>query len=230
MKPPMPNTTLPPSSPPAEVARALGWAGAALLAGVLLAGCHGPLLSAQPAVALLETAPGAREHRAALDADVRRLAHTDFIVRAQASERLLAAGQGALPALGRVGDQPVLVYGRERLSTTRPVIDAILGGLPDRVVRDELLHGEPVVRRAAAEALGQRGRWGAVAGLIEATEDEAQAVRAAAAASLRRLTNRFFGYEADAVPTLRAQATERWRTWWAIEGRVQAGATVDDEG
>ena len=35
---------------------------------------------------------------------------------------------------------------------------------------------------------------------------------------------------AESPPTLRAAATERWRTWWAIEGRVEAHKGPRDEG
>ena len=87
-----------------------------------------------------------------------------------------------------------------------------------------------MIRRAAADALGARGRMGAVPALITATEDRDVSVRAAAAASLRRLTHRSFGFRAEAPPALRAAATERWRTWWAVEGRVDTDEIPPDDG
>ena len=234
----MPKTTPPASRPPDARVRVRGPAwilGAALLVLLAVSGCRRSLLGPPPPPPMLagaNTPPDAvaAAHDPDLDADVRRLAHDDFVVRSRAAERLVAVGAPALPALGRRGDQAVVLYGREEISTTRPVIDAILETLPDPAVRHQLIEGAPVVRRSAAQALGTRDGWGSVTALIDATEDDVGVVRAAAAASLRRLTNRFFGFQAEAPPTLRAAATQRWRTWWAIEGRLEAGGGDDSEG
>lgn len=238
--PPMPNTMLPSPRPPhrravtrASIRRGLFALGRLALGpvfvGCLLLGCSRPLLNEGPSEALLPSA-AVGPVGDGFDPDVRRLEDPDFVTRARAAERLVAAGPAALPALGRRGDQPVVLYGKMRVSTTRPVIRAILDAMPDGAVRRELASGEAVVRRAAAEALGRRGRWGSVAALIDATEDPEPTVRASSAASLRRLTNRFFGFRAEASPTLRAAATQRWRTWWTIEGRLEAPTSPDDAG
>jgi HEAT repeat protein len=76
------------------------------------------------------------------------------------------------------------------------------------------------VRRAAAEELGRRETWAAIPGLIERLDDSDVDVRAASAVSLRRLTNNFLGYQADASLGSRRGAADRWRAWWAEEGRV----------
>lgn len=228
----MPNTMLPLPRPPHRRARLHVSVCLGVLALASLLGCSRPLLHQRPAAALLPAPAEARSGAGALalDQDVVRLTDLDFVTRARASERLVAAGEAALPALGRRGDQEVVLYGKERVSTTRPVIREILDGMPDAAVRRELASGEAVVRRAAAEELGRRDRWGSIPALIDATEDRVPPVRASAAASLRRLTNRFFGFRAEAPSTLRAAATERWRTWWAVEGRREAPEGGDDEG
>jgi HEAT repeat protein len=143
-------------------------------------------------------------------------------VRARASERLLAAGEEALPALGAAEDLVVAGPGGQAVSATRPVVEGIVGTLPDARLRLHLESGSAALRRAAAAELGSRDRWDVVPPLIERLDDADAGVRAAAAASLRRLTNQFFGFEAEAGLLSRRIAAERWRDWWSVEGRARA--------
>ena len=153
---------------------------------------------------------------------VRLLTSRDFVTRARANRTLVDAGAAALPALGRAGDLPVPVSGGLRVSATRAVIETIAADMPRDGLEQALSAPWPNVRRAAAGELGRRDRWGAIPALIASLEDADPGVRAAAAAALRRLTNNFFGFRAEArVPTRRA-ATGRWRTWWSLEGRARA--------
>lgn len=154
-------------------------------------------------------------------AAVAALKSPDFVERSRASERLVQRGVAALPALGAAGPQPVLVHGEARVSTTRPVIQAILQGAAPERIEAELASPHAVVRRGAAEELGRRGRWRPIPALIARLDDPDPGVRGAAAASLRRLTNHFFGYSAQAGPRARRVAAARWRTWWTQEGRVE---------
>ncbi|MDJ0974814.1 MAG: HEAT repeat domain-containing protein [Planctomycetota bacterium] len=153
--------------------------------------------------------------------DVRALQSPDFVERSRAAERLVQTGVAALPALGAAGPQPVLVHGEARVSTTRPVIQSILQAAEPVRVEAELVSPYAVVRRGAAEELGRRGRWAPIPELIVRLDDPDPGVRAAAAASLRRLTNNFFGYSAQANRRARSAAAGRWRTWWTQEGRVE---------
>lgn len=160
-------------------------------------------------------------HRAAVAA----LKSPDFVERARASERLVQAGAAALPALGEVGTQPVVVHGEARVSTTRPVIQAILQAAEPAEVTEHLSSAHAVVRRGAAEETGRRGHWKPIPELIVRLEDSSPEVRAAAAASLRRLTNNFFGYSANAGG--RDAAIGRWKTWWTQEGSLRGTSDGD---
>lgn len=152
--------------------------------------------------------------------DVLALTSPDFVERAKASERLVAGGTAALPALGEAGDQEVVVHGEARVSTTRPVIQAILQDAAADQVVTKLRSPYPVVRLGAAEEIGQRGRWKPIPELIVRLDDASPAVRAASAAALRRLTNNFFGYSAQADGRRRGEAVSRWKAWWTQEGRL----------
>ena len=73
------------------------------------------------------------------------------------------------------------------------------------------------VRREAAVEVGTRDRWGSIPRLIERLEYGDREVRAASAASLRRLTNQWFGFHASASLGQRRSAADRWRQWWNVQ-------------
>ena len=154
---------------------------------------------------------------------VRALASDDFVARSRAAEALVAQGERALPALGAAGDQPVAAHGRVAVSTTRPVVAAILSTVPEeRLVRVHLPSDAALVRRGAAEELGRREAWGGVPDLIERLSDEDAGVRVASIGALRRITNRFYDADAAAPASTRVAAVERGREWWNREGRLAA--------
>ena len=157
------------------------------------------------------------------------LRSSDFVERSRASERLVAAGEHAVSALGAAGEGTVRVLGTQQVGTTAPVLRSILGDLDEERVVLHLDSPWSVVRRETASELGRRGRWSAVPYLIPHMDDDDPQVRAASASSLRRLTNRFFGFDADASLHARRRATERWREWWSIEGRVRATRDAGDD-
>lgn len=193
---------------------------AVLLACVLASGCATrPSLSAPAAPDTGATTARAPD---ALADDVTRLRSPDFVERARAAERLVRAGERALPALGAAGDGTVNVFGMQRTATTPPVMRAILSNLSQERLTVHLDSPYPALRRETAEELGRRGRWDAVPRLIARMGDDDVGVRAASAASLRRLTNRFFGFDPEGRLTARRRATDRWREWWAVEGRLRA--------
>jgi hypothetical protein len=149
---------------------------------------------------------------------VRALAAGDFASRSRAASDLVAMGEPALDALGRAGTLDVTVHGTTSVSATRPVIAEILERVEDeRLVAAHLVSRHPVVRVAAAEEAGRRGAWGAVPALIARLEDPARPVRMAAAAALRRVTNRVDAANPATVDQGRLVA-EEWRAWWSREG------------
>jgi HEAT repeat protein len=101
-------------------------------------------------------------------------------------------------------------------------VAAILAQEPYEALLPRLQDRHGLVRRGAALELGRRGRWGAVPPLIGLLDDREEPVRAAAASSLRRLTNEYFGYARDSRGGQRAAVSARWREWWNLEGRARA--------
>jgi len=154
-------------------------------------------------------------------AAVRALVDPAFEVRTQAARNLVASGDAAVPALGRAGDLIVPVAGGLRVSATRSVLQSILERSDPELLEQHLGSPWPNVRRAAAEEIGRRDRWSAIPRLIERLDDSDGDVRGAAAASLRRLTNTFLGYRAEASLSRRRGGADRWRTWWSQEGRAR---------
>jgi HEAT repeat protein len=163
----------------------------------------------------------ARQTTDALERDVLLLGSRDFVTRSRAAERLVSAGERALPAIGAAGTMPVPVPGGETVSATQPVVREILSELEFDAVREQLRSPSASLRAHAAEELGQRGQWSAIPRLIDRLGDADADVRAAAASSLRRLTNRFFGFQSTANLARRVRAERRWRSWWSVEGRAR---------
>ena len=154
---------------------------------------------------------------------VQELASDDFGVRNRAAESLVALGEGALPTLGLAGDRTVAAHGKVAVSTTRPVVAAILEKVPaDRLVRVHLPSEAALVRRGAAEELGRRELWAGVPELIERLTDSDASVRVASLGALRRITNRFYDVDAEAPPAVRVAAVEQGRAWWNREGHRAA--------
>lgn len=201
------------------------WLVLAALGCVLATGCQTRPTESLGAPVPVPVASGA----SAYARDVGLLRSTDFVERSRASERLVAAGERAVPALGAAGDGTVRVLGTQEVSTTAPVLRAILGELSEEAAVRHLDSPYGVVRRETASDLGRRGRWSGVPYLLPHMDDDDPQVRAAAASSLRRLTNRFFGFDADASLHARRRATERWREWWSVEGRVRAARDAGDD-
>lgn len=152
---------------------------------------------------------------------VRALASADFETRTHAARALVDAGPAALPALGRAGDLEVPVAGGLKVSATESVVEAILADAEDGRLEEHLGSPWANVRRAAAIEVGQRDRWDSIPRLIERLEDRDREVRAVSAASLRRLTNQWFGYRASASLGSRRSAADRWRHWWRVQGGTQ---------
>ncbi len=159
---------------------------------------------------------------------VRALADADFETRTRAARALVEAGPDALPALGRAGDLRVPVPGGMTVSATESVVETIVADADDRRLDEHLGSPWANVRRAAAAEVGTRDRWGSIPRLIERLDDSDREVRAASAASLRRLTNQWLGYRASASLGSRRTAADRWRQWWQVQSGTRAleGAPV----
>ncbi len=191
------------------------------VSGTAPAGAPGPvpapLARTQPALP-----PSAEPARG--DAEVERalaeLTNPEFRIRTQAMRTLVARGEAALDGLGRASR--TRMPGPAGLSTpvATPVIEAILRAVPGERLAVHLRSPHAAVRAAAAQEVGTRGRWGAIADLIDALEDPDAGVRSASVASLRRLTRRFEGFDPQASAGSRQVATQRWRQWWRQVGRL----------
>ena len=187
---------------------------------VLAAGCtnrgvqDGDVLK-QPSMASVELPPAGSDPYMQ---QVRALAHPDFETRTRAARALVAAGPAALPALGRAGDLEVPVAGGLKVSATESVVESILANADDPRLDEHLGSPWANVRRAAAVEVGERDRWDSIPRLIARLDDPDREVRAASAASLRRLTNQWFGYRAAASLGSRRSAADRWRQWWQVQG------------
>jgi HEAT repeat protein len=189
----------------------------AVLVATAIAGCRirqGP----PPPRDDVPAGPAAPDDR--FRAEVRRLVEGDFVERARASERLVAAGEDALPALVEAGDAPVAVHGGRAVAVaTRPVVEAILAAATtERLETVHLVSPGASVRRVAADELGRRGAWTAVPALVSRLGDPDAGVRAASAAALRRVTGRA-DVLAPASPADAPAVVARWRAWWEGEGR-----------
>ncbi len=208
--------------PPAPWWWGLSLPGAALGLALFLGGCAHheapPLDLSAPKAA---DVPISKAGRGIHGDRVRALAAPAFEDRASAARDLVTAGDAAVPALGRAGDLFVPVAGGLRVSATRSVLQSILARSPPALLEQHLGSPWPNVRRTAAEEVGRRDRWSAIPRLIERLDDQNADVRSAAAASLRRLTNTFLGYRAEASLRRRRGGADRWRTWWSQEGRAR---------
>lgn len=175
-----------------------------------------------PAAVATTTHAPTRLRADSFDATVAKLRSDDFETRTRAARALVDAGQEALPALGRAGAAPVPVGAGIRVSSTRAVIETILARAPEPALESAVASEWAVVRCGAAAELGRRERWDAVPLLIVRLDDPDPDVRAAAGSALRRLTNNFFGFRAQARVDHRRRAAGRWRAWWSQEGRAEA--------
>lgn len=199
---------------------ALLWAACVALVGV---GCRAVPPSAPVRAPAIAPTASASVPAGPASAEVAALTSPDFMVRSRAAEALVRLGEAALPALGAVGDLPVVEHGEVTVSATRPVIAAILERAPaDRITRVHLVSESAAVRRGAADEIGRRGGWGPVPDLIDRLEDSDPAVRSAVVAALRRLTNRVYDVDAGDGAIDRSAAAARWREWWSREGRRAA--------
>ena len=155
---------------------------------------------------------------------VRELASDDFVARSRAAEALVAQGERALPALGAAGERPVAAHGRVAVSTTRPVVAAILSTVPEeRLVRVHL-----PVRRGPGPA-GRRRRARSTRGLGRRARPDRTTRRRGRRRAGRRRSGRCAASRTGSTTSTprrrastRVAAVERGREWWNREGRLAA--------
>ncbi len=133
----------------------------------------------------------------------------------------------------RVESDPVLVrqiaqvVARDDASGARTAAIGLLARLPGAVaarclaavLRGDDADPDPLVRSAAARALGLQEGEGSVAPLVDALGDEDAGVRKSAVDSLFRLTGTRRGFDPEAEPAVRAKAIADWTVWLETRDR-----------
>ncbi len=149
----------------------------------------------------------------------------DLGVRRKALAVVAARGKDSDPVVrsdvSRVlSDTLSQLYDEDLLPLRADLLDA-LGkiGDPDSLgsVQQVAESGDDVaIREAAIKAMAGFKTPATIDGLISLLRDEESVVRAAATASLRRITGQSsFGFDPDADEDVRSQAIERVEIWWA---------------
>jgi len=89
--------------------------------------------------------------------------------------------------------------------------------VPNIVLQAFLAEKAPQTRAAAAEALGKFQHWDAMAGLVDALEDESVEVRNSAGMAVRRILGLDYGFRAKAPLEERQAAIARIRSGWKLQ-------------
>lgn len=157
-------------------------------------------------------APPSDAAQMAIAEDIEGLLTGDFDVYPVAARRLILRGALVLPCLGQAAQRhPAPQARKDRLSI---VLGPILRDASDEGVLAALASPYPVVRAAAAAAVGERRADSLGHRLIVLLEDGDIRVRRASIASLRMLTGEFLEYRPDDPPSARAESADRWDEFW----------------
>jgi len=144
--------------------------------------------------------------------EIDQLLTGDFDVYPVAAHALIGRGDVVLPCLGQAAERhPAPAARRERLAI---VLRPVLRDASEERVLVALTSPYPVVRAAAATAVGGRRLESLGPRLVTLLEDKDIRVRRAAITSLRVLTGEFLEYRADDPPAARAAAADRWNELW----------------
>jgi hypothetical protein len=183
----------------------------------------------------------ARERKVALPFVLERLSDPD-------PETVQAAALHAIVAIGRIAPIDTRAVIREHArgldAVERAAAMHVIGELRDQVLVPELVralvdtHSDVVV--SAHDALVQVScqdfgadarpwvRWWdhhstqhRIEWLIDALTHDVVEIRRAAAVELRGVTREYFGYSADLPLRDRERAQQRYRDWWATDGRTR---------
>ncbi len=159
-----------------------------------------------------------REQELDLARALHDFAREDFGTSSSGMRRIVEFGEPVVPYLGYAGDA-LAERSREGFEDSCAVIliEPILDEVPSDHIGAHLESPYACVRIAAAEVAGQKRQTEHAGRLIVLLDDPEIEVRRAAIVSLRMLANRFFGYRPSDSARRRADAVERWRSFWGIE-------------
>jgi hypothetical protein len=101
----------------------------------------------------------------------------------------------------------------------REALAARLSRMTTKTLGEKMDDDAPEVRRAAALACAMKDEKAHLRRLIELLEDKEPVVARAAYASLKSLTGRDFGPDANASRAEVRQAVSAWRDWWSKQDR-----------
>jgi hypothetical protein len=170
----------------------------------------------------------------------RRLCDTDPATQAAATHAIVAVGRAArIETRGAIREHARSLDPVERAAAMR-----VMGQLRDPVLVPELVRAlvddHSRVVAAAHDALVQVScqdfgmdarpwvRWWdhhstqhRIEWLIDALSHESIDIRRVAAGELRGVTGEYFGYSADLPARERERAQQRYRDWWATDGRAR---------
>ena len=140
---------------------------------------------------------------------VRALGSIDFQTYSAAASGLAELGEAVTPYLGHIGERAS--QSERTFRVVAVVLAPVFLGLEPERVAFYLPSPYRVVRATAARVAGKRELLEYAPELVGLLEDHDLQVRRAAIAALRRLTNRFFGYDPAAKELRRAKPVRRWQ-------------------
>ena len=140
---------------------------------------------------------------------VRALGSSDFQTCSTAASGLAELGEAVTPYLGHVGERASPSERTFRVVTV--VLGPVFFGLEPERLAFYMQSPYRALRATAAQAAGKRDLMEYAPELVSLLEDHDLQVRRAAIAVLRRLTNRFFGYDPAANARRRAKPVRRWQ-------------------
>jgi hypothetical protein len=140
---------------------------------------------------------------------VRALGSIDFQTYSAAASGLAELGEAVTPYLGHIGERAS--ESERTFRVVAVVLAPVFVALEPERLAFHLPSAYRVVRATAAQVAGERNLMECAPVLVNLLEDQDLRVRRAAIAALRRLTNRFFGYDPAATVLRRAKPVQRWQ-------------------
>ena len=135
------------------------------------------------------------------------------------------AAQAALVAAAGEGDAEVLraalnSESDEVRTAAATALGQAIGKEADADLRALLNDEQDIVQMAAARAMANYGQRDSLATIVKLLQSEDVEVRTLASATLRSLTDKFFGYAAYDKADNRHKAVDAWEKWLAADGQT----------